>query len=341
MIFTIVDNTFSKNSSCLDSWTRIWIESKERHTLYIDQNVYDIILKSDWYNGLSNVNKEFIDLQYVDSNNFNRRDIQLVISEDIEIHFSFVEACEILLKQVSIILENIEYDSFFLESIFRSFKKECEKISFHYEKGWWVFENGGGNNIINVINKKKERFENSNDFKKHPKEYLRTFIILDSDKKYPSNYLVNSEKQSLLDFISVFSKYHITQKREMENYLPDEAFSEIPENDQFKTAILKLSQLQRDFIDLEKGLPDKNIEQFEPKELFNLYIDLMKPSNKDVLNVLRKGKIEFKKENGKLDNFKSRFPFFFNSKSVTKESLKRRANSMELEEIIQKINDLL
>lgn len=341
MIFTIVDNTFSKNAFCLDSWTRIWIESKERHFLYIDQNVYDIILKSDWYNRLSSVNKEFIDLQFVESNNINKSDIQLIISDDIGEHFSFIEACEILLKQVSIILENIEYDAYFLESIFRNFRKECEKINFHFEKGWLVFENGGGYNIINVINQKKKRFEKSNNFNKHPKEYLRTFVVIDSDKKYPTKNEINPEKQDLLDFISSFSDYHITQKREMENYLPDDAFNEIPENNEFKNAILSLSPLQRDFIDLEKGLLNKNIDQLEPKELKDLYINLMDNSNKKILNILRKGKIEFKKENGKSDSFKTRFPMLFNSKLVTKESLKVRANSMELENIIQKINKLL
>jgi hypothetical protein len=341
MIFTIADNTFSRNSECLDFWTKIWIESKERHFLYIDQNAYDIIVNSNWYESLSHINKEFIDLQFVESNTFKKRDVQLYISEEIEEYYTLLEANEILLKQVSIILENIENDAYFLESIFRCFKNECEKINFHYEKGWWVFENGGGTNIINVINKKKERFEKLPNFKKHPKEYLRTFVVLDSDKKYPMLSEVEPEKQPLLDFVSTYSSYHVTQKREMENYLPDDAFKEIPNNIEFKNAILSLEPVQRDFIDMEKGLADKNINQLEPKELNELYFNLTDDSKKDTLNILRKGKIEFKKDNGRPDNFKSRFPMLFSSELVTKDSLKLRANSNEIEIIIKKINDLL
>lgn len=341
MIFTIIDDSFITNDSFLDSWTKIWIESKERHFFYIDQNAYDIISNSDWYSRLSTINKEFFDLQFIESNNFKKSQIQLIISESDDEHYTLIESVEILLKSVSLILENIEYDAYFLQAVFRLFKDECKKINKHLNEGWLIYENGGGNNIINVINQKKSRFVDLDHFAKEPKTYLRTFVIIDSDKKFPSENEVDVEKQPLLDFISEFSEYHVTRKREMENYLPDKTIEEIPNNEKFKEAILSLSSVQRDFIDLEKGLQDKNLDQFEPLSLRELFIDLNVDSKKNIVSVLRKEKLEFKKENGKSDSFKARFSKLFMEESVTKDGLRKRDNSNELELIIKKINDLL
>jgi len=144
----------------------------------------------------------------------------------------------------------------------------------------------------------------------------------------------------LLESIKKDSAYHVTLKREIENYLPDDVFNEIPENEDFKQAYLRLSSEQKDFFDIEKGFPAKKNFNGLDINIQNLYSEI---PNKDK-KTFRDKSLEFFKENGKRANFKSSFPKLFMSNNISQANLKARAKSTdenELELILQKINNLL
>jgi len=83
-----------------------------------------------------------------------------------------------------------------------------------------------------------------NSFENLPKEnhkYLRCFVLVDSDKKFP-NDTTKQNRVNLFQFLdSLGIPYHELEKREMENYLPDEVFETIEDNNDFIQAYLKLN----------------------------------------------------------------------------------------------------
>jgi hypothetical protein len=342
MTYSFSNDIFQNpNEKHLDLIDKIWHTSKDRHFLFIgDTENYNIIKDSEWYSYLRKSNKEEIDNQVVASFNIGRNKKKLLISNQETAAFSLIEAYEILHKPLSIILENMDYDRHFIDALVRSFKELGQKIKKFYDNGWLTYENGAGSNIVNVINGLKDRFEkNKSNFPKESKTYLRTLIIIDSDKRFPIEQEVVNDKDKMdkLAIIKQNSDYHVMLKREIENYLPDEIFNEIAGNDDFKRAYLKLKPIQKDFFDLEKGFPhDKNFDKLE-EGIRSLYNDI----NEADIKTFRKESMQFIKIDGKKDNFKARFPLLFKSKNITRKNLEARANSKELEIILQKINDLL
>jgi hypothetical protein len=341
MIYTFSNSIFETlNDNDLDSMDKIWSNSKGKHFLFIgNESNFNAIQSSDWFKHLRKSSQDQIEQQYIASTSIGKKNTKFVIESNTSLYFSLSEAVEVLSKPFTVILENREYDANFLHTIINNYK-EGQQIKEHYSKGWLIFGNGGGYNIPNEINGMKDRFDkNKTDFPKQSSVYIRAFVIIDSDKKYPSNAEVADDKMALLDFIKQNSPYHVLLKREMENYLPDEIYNEITNNEDFKKAFLALNPSQKDYFDLEKGLPEKNFNQLET-EVQGLYNDIGEDSKK----VFRKEKLTFYKEDGKKDSFKARFSQLFLSKKITKENLEKRAkstNQNEFKELLQKINDLL
>jgi len=217
------------------------------------------------YNQLRKSSQNQIDEQFTASLQIGKKEKKMVISNTGNDSFSLKEAVDLLQRPLTVILENIEYDKYFIDALIRCFDIG-KKIKYHYDNGWLVFTNGGGNNIINVLNEMKERFEkNKSIFPKPSSTYLRTFVIIDSDKKYPSKNEVSEHKKNLLEKIQQCSPYHVVLKREIENYLPTDIYIEIPNNDEYKTAFLDLTPVQKDYFDIEKGFPNKNFNQLDPE----------------------------------------------------------------------------
>lgn len=247
--------------------------------------------------------------------------------------YTIKEAIRFLNQPFYIFLENSLNDGYFLDCLLKNFKNKnkSKKIKHHKEKGWLVYEMGGGSAIYKAIESKLKPFEN---FSKPKYKYLRCFVLVDSDKSYPTKPY-KTELQKLIEFLKENEiPYHILEKREMENYLPEVVFDEIEGNNEFIDAYKRLNPLQKDFFDLERGFPNKNFEDLhiEIKSLLN---DIS-PEDKIIF---RKKKLEF---NG---NFKKEFPKLFESDSITRENLlercKHQRNPNELPDLLTRIKELL
>jgi len=253
------------------------------------------------------------------------------ISESSNEFYSIKEAKRLLNQPFYIFLENSFNDGYFVDCIRKYYKKQSKKINRHKDENWLMYEMGGGSTIDKAIESKLKSFEN---LPKPKHKYLRSFVLVDSDKRYPTESY-KTELNRLIVFLEQNEiPFHILEKREMENYLPNEVFDEIEDNKTFVEAFRRLSPEQKDFFDLEKGFPNKNFDDL-PNEIKSLYNNI----DVDDKKTFRKNGIQL---NG---NFKSEFPKFFESELITRENLlercKHQENPNELPDLLKEINELL
>lgn len=244
--------------------------------------------------------------------------------------FNIDEAIRFFSQPVSIILENSLNDQYFLTAIINNFDKKGE-VKRHFNNAWIQFENAGGcGNFINFITAKLQSFNNFS--KNNKSQYLRCFVLLDSDKKY-SEMPLEQGRLNLKFFLDKNNiSHHILEKREMENYIPEFILSSF--NDNYLNLYIKLSSPeQKDFFDLEKGFNKNRSDRNCDSNILKLYESV---SNDD-WNVLKNGiKISpYDKQ------FKSEFPKLFIDSSVDLKSLQARCGTNELKEILDKIEALL
>lgn len=254
--------------------------------------------------------------------------------------FNLKEAKYFFLEPVLIFVENDKYDAYFIEALIRSFKKESKKIAKCARENWLRYRSGGGaDSIPNTIQSVLREIDKL-DLPKDSYNYIRGIVIIDSDKRYKNQPLTKS-RQDIIDFCTKNEiEYHVLEKREMENYIPDEVIDTVAfeTNDEYLKAYLNLSPLAKDYFDLEKGfskvnsyskLSDEEKELFENNEDFKLFRQKWRNEN----------------FHGKGISFKSEFPKLFENEAVNKETLLRRTshqeNKNELKQLLQKINDLL
>jgi hypothetical protein len=256
-------------------------------------------------------------------------------------HFSLTEALAFLSQNFEIVLENSNNDSYFVEAISRNFKKRSKKIERFKKNHFLEFGNAGGvNNIENYLARKMRNFEF---LPKIGSRYLRAFVLLDSDKSYPGE--AKPEREALIGYLKQHNiPFHILEKREMENYLPDAAFSEVNGDEEFILAYLRLTSVQKDYFDIEKGFPDRNRDS--PFGVANPEKD---EKNREVVKLyesVENGDFEiFRKKNLGLAGFKSEFPILFSSDHVTQASMLSRVadqrNPNELADILDAITKAL
>jgi hypothetical protein len=298
---------------------KLWNTVERRHILLLrDIDCINALKNSAWYSQLFDSQKEIIN-QYINkSGNSSSREIaNCVISLENNLnHFTIIEAIKYLEQPFTLILENSHNDAHFINCLIKHFRRQSKTLKTHLEERWVEFGMGGGSTILDTINTKLQSFS-SMIFPKDKLCYLRFFVLTDSDKNHPETPLDSHKINLRLTLEQYKIPYHFLEKREMENYLPDEAFSEIKNNTEFIQAYLKLTPIQKDYFDLEKGFSDKNFKSLNPK-VQDLYESILESSK----SIFRAN--DLKKINSTEENFKKNFPELFLSEKVTKDNLLER-----------------
>jgi hypothetical protein len=350
MLVEILKDVFeSDDDEVVAQLNKVWNIIERRHSLLIrDFDLIDMLPTTIWFNKLMDSEKESI-FQYIkQSSSHTKKDIVKCTISLIETqnNFTLIEAIKYLEQPLTILLENRMNDAPFVQSLIKNFRKHGRKIESHLSERWLRFGMGGGSTMIDDINAELDSFY-SDYFTKEKWKYLRYFVLSDSDKTFPEMPLPPNKASFKETLESYKIPYHFLEKREMENYLPDEAFSEITNNRLFIDAYLKLKPLQKDYFDLQKGFENKNFDTL-PLEIQKLYDEITNDSKE----IFRKQ--DLSKINSETDyNFKREFPKLFKTNKVNREnllgrcshhyddSLKSPNNKMELPSILEKIYDSL
>jgi hypothetical protein len=267
------------------------------------------------------------------------RPVITVSDNKIETNFQLIEADKYLDQPLIVLLENSDYDPPFINAIIDYFDESGE-LSKAKNEQWLKYGMGGGSAVTSVIKGEIENSFGADCFTKPKNVYLRYFVILDSDKKYPS-MSVDPSKVKTLDDYAV--KRHVLYKREKENYIPIPVLRKL--NDQYLNiyADFKFPE-QKDYFDLEKGFNDKNRNSDRVDEnIKKLYPpETVSDAN---WNILRKG---IQLEGYKAQKFKTEFSKNFKDKSTNRESLlemikhqPKEGNLNEFEHIVNEIKKLL
>ncbi len=339
MIVTILKDIFENDSNNREL-DKLWYIIEERHKLFMnDEDDIDALMDSKWFEEQREIDKEIIrDLIVWSLQNIEHLKNGVIISgQQNNNYFPIKEAQKYLIQPFCIIFENSNNDSCFFDALLANFPKESEKIREHKNENWMEYGMAGGS-AEDIIETKLKSYSNPV-FTKEKYKYLRCFVLADSDKKYKEMPFPKEKLKKFLEEHEV--KYHFLEKREMENYLPDEAFEEIidPKNKDFIEAYLKLSDKQKDYFDIQNGFPDKNFDSLEP-EIKTLFRDISEENRK----FFRKNSLKTINSDSK-NNFKSEFPKLFLSKKVTKENLLQKTSHQndpnELKNILKKITELL
>lgn len=181
----------------------------DRITLYTKLDSDDIELIEQNYNRII---QQGLESDYV---------VTLTNSDDK--HFNIEEAIRFFIQPVSIILENSLNDQHFIRSVFKFFDNG-KKIEKYLEKNWIQFENAGGcSNVENFIEGKLQSFNTC----LTPSKFVRAIVILDSDKKFPTDTTPDKYLKLIKYLEANDVKYHILEKRTMQNYMPDEVLNSI------------------------------------------------------------------------------------------------------------------
>lgn len=234
-----------------------------------------------------------------------------------------------------IFVENDKYDAYFIDALIRNFSKESEKITKHDKQNWLRYRSGGGAssipNTIQSIFREIEKLE----LPKESSRYIRGIVIIDSDKRYKNQPLTQS-RQDIVDFCDNNNiEYHVLEKREMENYIPNEVIDDIAfeTNTEYLKEYLKLKPNTKDYFDIEKGFYNVHYNKL-PNEVKSMF------DNDDIYKLFKK---KWKCETFCIDDkmsFKSEFPKLFQHSKVSKETLLKRTshqeNKNELKQILQK-----
>jgi hypothetical protein len=255
----------------------------------------------------------------------NPKDV-LIIS-NIDGDFSLSDAITYVDEKFEIILENDKYDGYFIDCLRNNFKKKSKRITHFKENNWLQYQNGNG--ATGIINTLEQKINHLGD-----RKILKCIVIVDSDLEFPSKD--NPKRKNLVEFCKNNKiPIHVLEKREIENYLPLDIFENInPQNLFVHTFINKLTDEQRDYIDIQNGLGRNRKNWGENKQdVLQLFSNL---SDIEFTKIVKGIDSEF-------NDFKKDFPLLF--EKVTQQGLLERTqnqnNPNELQNILDKISTLL
>lgn len=321
-----------------------------RAKLYVE---YDLIMDTNLFNRLDNTDKEFIEDSFKQYFYEDDTQIKYVVSnQNNPENYNLEEAIVFFKEPLWVVLENNKNDENFIKSIIFHFDNtEDEYLKDCVKNRWIQFDNAGGcGNVKNLIKGRLKSFENivaRND--STPNKYYSAFVLLDSDRDF-ENQEMKQEYSTLIDFLNgIKVKFHILEKRAMENYMPDDVLYEIKKiksnsRDQTDAKCLRwinvyanLNPIQKNFLkfsghDIFENLPP------EAKVLYQ---------NQLIVNyeILKEG-INYRDNAPDIENeerrFKNAFPkLFLESPLINKKTLNDRCGSDELQRVFNSLNELL
>jgi hypothetical protein len=251
--------------------------------------------------------------------------------EDTKKEFSLDEAVLYLKQPFGILVENNLTDPHLLRAIFRCYEgrngilNECEQNSdLRYENA------GGCANMLNWVKAEMERWNNRTKF-------LRLFVVIDSDKRFPDDLFRYSRLTNLL--IQYGIPYHVWHKRCMENYLPTQAYnSSSAQMGQWKMAYESLTPEQRDYYYVADGF----MKDIDTKQSGKISI----PEIAALYSSVGAGNYHILLNGCPLGNFKTTFPALFDDmRYVNRKSLdevtSHQSQSDELEQLTKRLKDLI
>lgn len=301
-----------------------------RYEIFVD---IPKIFKCDLYKRIDDEDKELLNEAFDKAITDNKNSDIIISFKKNDVYFNIQEAIRFLIQPVSIVLENSLNDSFFIKAISQHFDSSGT-IQRHIDNGWIQFENAGG--CTNVENFMKGKLQSFNNLPKNNLSYLRSLVVLDSDKDYSTA----PQKKTYTDLIIFLGtkSVHILSKRAMENYMPEDVFSYLSDKrlKAWVDVYMHLNQSQKDYLNIYDGFPKKNPDgstRTRRNELSTGILDLFRDVSDVNFSILDGG--------FKLADFKTVFPQFFLSRHTYKHNMTHRANSNELLEIINKIKELL
>ncbi|MGB0880185.1 MAG: hypothetical protein ACPGTO_06425 [Polaribacter sp.] len=328
--------TNKANYRDLDAIFSLFIEGQHK---WIDIDLEEIE-NTDWFKNLGNRNTEDLKTMFVSSTRKSNSKKTVAVHNESQNEFNVFEAKFYLKQSLTIIVENYEYEPIFINKIIEKFDSSNELIDAKNIQ-WLVYENGGGSNDNTVKGKLKESFNNQK-LTKAKYNYLRCFVIKDSDREY---CIINADgnitQQKLPKNKTKFLEenkipFHIFYKREKENYLPDKIYDSFlkiankkDKKKKFSQAYLGLTHSQKDFLNIEKGFSQKAKKGREIIDRKNL-----KPEIETLYKSL--SDIEYRTIGLGIEypNFKSEFSNNF--KDVNKEDLGKRIKHQPL--LTSKVN---
>lgn len=156
----------------------------------------------------------------------------------------------ILSKPAVLILENEHSDQKFIEVLLSVLNSRRLMESFN--RYWEIRGGGGSGEIVKLMLASLEKL----------KLHSRISVVHDSDKYYPTDNLNNTH----INIINKCREFNVScvtlKKREIENYIVDEAISDIKKSSKdIIEAYLTLSIIQKDYFDLKKGINAEQIKQ--------------------------------------------------------------------------------
>lgn len=317
--------------------------SRPRYNLFVNS---EAILNTKNYkllSGIENEFKEFIDSEFdryvTESGRSKKRDYTISYANKVGV-LNIEEAIRFFNQPISIILENNKNDAYFIKAIIYHFDEKGIAIE-HLKNGWIRFENAGGcSNIKNFIEGELKIFDDlASRNNKVLETYFRGLVIIDSDKSHNAD---NNKPQHTVLKNYLSSKnidFHFLTKRMMENYMPDEVFEEL-ESSQIDINLKAwisvyryLTDEQKDYLNIYSGF-SKELDLFGSRKPIDPAILSLYAISTTNFNILDKG--------FKYPDFKNSFSeLFFKSTRINKHTLKYRANSTELQDILDKIYKLL
>jgi len=295
----IENNCFQHQSNYDDLDVLLSLFQSEQH-IWIDIDL-EHLQSTEWYAELGKRDKKDIDRWFVRSTRKSNKKKTVSVSNNPNNNFNIRAGILFLKQPLVILIENKEYDSPFFEAIFQHFDKINGELNDSHINKFWKYEHFAGSSVDQVVNGEINNEFKNEVFKEPKKRYLRYFVILDSDLLYPSN--INNTLESKKQFlIEKEVSFHVLQKREKENYMPESILKTL--NKPYFNTVIKVFKNEinrkRDFFDFEKGFNNKNKTDKDwkdkRKDEFNFFeIDCINDEDYKILKSGVEDKQEFKR----------------------------------------------